>query len=246
MLVNQKTIKIGNITIEYDVRISPKSKRLTINVTPGNVEVVVPVNTPDEVLDDFIYRKRRWIFDKVDDVESAYKKQMTDQPTKFQSGAKIPYRGRNIGLVVTKKDVTKITIEYKGKFLVTIPKELEYPDYNIQKKLEFWLQQRLTGDCKQFAQRYSNKLNLHPKGIRVKEQKHIWGSCSKDKIININWHLVFAPKQILEYVVAHEVCHLKYRNHSPAFWKLLGQVFPDWEYCKSWLEKNKQVWETRI
>ena len=82
--------------------------------------------------------------------------------------------------------------------------------------------------------------------MRFKEQKHIWGSLSKDGIINVNWHLAFAPKQILEYVVAHEVCHLKYRNHSKKFWELLGSVLPNWNDCKSWLEKNEKVWDMGI
>lgn len=239
-------IKIGNIIIQYNVRISPASKRLTINVTPGNVEVVVPPNTDDTILEDFVYRKRLWIFEKVDEVEEAYQKISLDQPTKFQSGAKIPYRGRNIKLIVNKQPVDRISIEYKNKFIITIPEDLEYADYMIQKKLEFWFKKQLQRDCNLFAFRYGKKLGLHPKDLLIKDQKHLWGSCSKDRVININWHLIFAPKQILEYVIAHEICHLKYRNHSNAFWNLLGSMFNDWEYCKTWLEKNEQLWETVI
>lgn len=107
------------------------------------------------------------------------------------------------------------------------------------------MKRRLLKESKTLAARYSRKTGLQPKNVRVKEQKHIWGSLSKDGIINVNWHLIFAPKQILEYVIAHEVCHLKYRNHSKKFWELLGSVFPYWRDCKALLEKNEKIWDVR-
>jgi hypothetical protein len=55
-------------------------------------------------------------------------------------------------------------------------------------------------------------------GVRIKDQKHVWGSCGPDRIVNLNWHLIFAPKTVLEYAVVHELCHLRHRNHDRSFW----------------------------
>ena len=87
---------------------------------------------------------------------------------------------------------------------------------------------------------YCKKLQLFPKGSRIKDHKHLWGSCGKDNIININWKLIQAPKQIIEYVVVHELCHLKFRNHSDAFWVFLSSVFPEIDRCKRWLDSNEE------
>ena len=236
-------IQIGNITIAYTVRKSLKSKRRTINVTPGNVEVVVPSDTPEIIVEEFVHRRRHWIFEKVDEVEEAAKKLRLDQPSHYRTGAMIPYWSRRKTLYVVAKDVDEVTIKLKTRFYITIPEHLKDPDKVIKKHLEQWLKQRLLKESKLFADRYEKKTDLHPKSVRVKEQKHIWGSLSKDGVININWHLIFAPKQILEYVVAHEICHLRYRNHSKKFWDLLGSVFPYWNDCKTWLEKNERVWD---
>lgn len=65
-----------------------------------------------------------------------------------------------------------------------------------------------------------------------------WGSISDD-IIHINWHLVFAPKRVLEYVVAHELAHLKHRSHGEAFWAYLASILPDYERAKAWLDRNQ-------
>ncbi len=241
-----KEIRVGNVKIAYNVRESDRTKRMTINVTPGNVEVVIPHNTPDESLEKFIYKKRLWIFEKVNQVDEAYRKQENVKPVEFKTGSKIPYRGRRMKLHVSKTDVDELKVEYRNGFYIAVPKNMKNIDFPIQQHLESWMKKRLDDDCWSIVNVYSKKLNLKPKKIRVKEQKHLWGSCSKDGTININWHLVFAPKKILEYVVVHEICHLKYRSHSDSFWRLLASVFPEWELCKLWLEKNEQVWEMRI
>jgi predicted metal-dependent hydrolase len=238
-------IRIGNITIEYAVRKTPQSKRMRINVTPGKVEVVVPDDCNDDKIEAFVHRRRHWIFEKVDEVEEAAKRMRVDQPTHYRSGAMIPFWDRRRSLHVVRKEVDEITIEFKHRFHITIPENLENPDKAIKRSLEQWMKKRLLEESKTFAARYAKKTGLHPKNVRVKEQKHLWGSLSKDGIINVNWHLIFAPKQVLEYVVAHEICHLKYRNHSKPFWELLGSVFRNWNECKTWLEKNEKVWEVR-
>ncbi len=241
-----KEVIIGNITIAYTVRESERSKKLTMHVTPGNVEVVVPKNTTEDLIEKFVQRKRYWLFEKVTQVDEAARKRNNVQPMAFTTGAKIPYRGRMMKLHVSKRKVTGVHVKYSNGFHVTVPSEMKETDSPVRQHLESWMKKRLEMDCKSFVDQYSKKLDVSPKTVKVKEQKHLWGSCSKDGTVNINWHLVFAPKQILEYVVVHELCHLKYRNHSKQFWHLLGSVFPDWEKCKVWLENNEQVWEMRV
>jgi len=65
------------------------------------------------------------------------------------------------------------------------------------------------------------------------------GSCRIDQTINLNWHLIFAPRTVLEYAVVHELCHLRHRNHDPAFWRPVGTFLPDWEVRKAWLDRNE-------
>ena len=241
-----KEIRIGNTAIAYTVRENSKTERITINVTPGKVEVVVPSSAPDVVIEDFVYRKKRWIFEKKDEVDKAAQKLTLSRPTQFRTGAKILYRGRMMKIHINRENVKKIAIAYKNGFYITIPETMKDSDIFIGRQIESWMRKHLAQDCASFAVHYSKKLQLYPKDIRVKEQKHLWGSCSKDGIININWQLIFAPKQILEYVIAHEICHLRHRNHSEEFRRLLKTVFPEWEQCKTWLEKNEQVWNMSI
>lgn len=81
-------------------------------------------------------------------------------------------------------------------------------------------------------------LNVHFNRITIREQKTRWGSCSSNRNLNFNWKLMLAPPEILDYVVVHELCHLKEMNHSPAFWHEVEQILPDYVQRKKWLKDN--------
>lgn len=87
-----------------------------------------------------------------------------------------------------------------------------------------------------------NKLNLVYKysfaKISIKNQKRRWGSCSHKGNLNFNYKILFLPDHLAEYIVAHELCHLKQFNHSAAFWQLVAETIPDYKMCRQQLKKN--------
>jgi len=104
--------------------------------------------------------------------------------------------------------------------------------------LTFWLKDKIKEDIRQMARAYSDALGLKYKGIRINAQKSMWGSCTKNGVIKINWHLIAAPKAVLAYVVLHEICHLKHRNHSQDFWNLLAEQRPEYRSAAKWLSTH--------
>ena len=145
-------------------------------------------------------------------------------------------------LQIVESDVSNTEVAYRNGFTIYIPKGLDPLERHEKAKvaLDVWMKGKVDKDVKSFIRVYSKKLQLFPKAFRIKDQKHLWGSCGKDNIININWKLIQAPKQILEYVVVHEICHLKHRNHSDAFWTLVGSVFSEVDRCKRWFGSNEE------
>ena len=85
---------------------------------------------------------------------------------------------------------------------------------------------------------YARKMGVTYGRISIREQKTRWGSCSSEKNLNFNWKLILAPPEVLDYVVVHELCHLKEMNHSKAFWEEVGKVMPEYETHKLWLKEN--------
>ena len=85
---------------------------------------------------------------------------------------------------------------------------------------------------------FADRMGVAYGRITIREQKTRWGSCSGAGNLNFNWKLVLMPPEVLDYVVVHELCHLKEMNHSKAFWDEVGKVMPNYETHKLWLKEN--------
>ncbi len=234
------SITIGSTVIPYEIRRSSKSKKVSINVTHDKVEIVAPVNIDDIKIISFIESKKNWVYQKRERLLEVDHKQNIDTVTHYRTGTKILYRGRRTKLTVTPDGLYNLKVQYRNGLHVSIPPSDtgKFQDWHIKKALDKWFKLKVCEDCRGLSKKYGKLLNLEPKGIRIKEQKHLWGSCGHDDILNFNWRLLRAPKKVLEYVVAHEVCHLKYRNHDNEFWSLLDSVFNEVDECKKWLEQE--------
>jgi predicted metal-dependent hydrolase len=82
------------------------------------------------------------------------------------------------------------------------------------------------------------ELGVEPKRIQIRDQRSRWGSCSTTGTLSFNWRLVLAPFEVLDYVVVHELCHMREANHSRRFWKLVESRRPDWRAHKCWLDEH--------
>jgi predicted metal-dependent hydrolase len=109
----------------------------------------------------------------------------------------------------------------------------------VSHEIKLWLKQRARRDVHEVVAHYRKRFDLTPRALRVAEFAQGWGSCSPTGTINIDWRLVFAPKRVLEYVVVHELAHLKHRSHGDAFWTYLASILPDYERPEGWLNQHQ-------
>jgi predicted metal-dependent hydrolase len=234
-----QVLVVGNTEIPYEVRYSPRARRRRIVVTPGRVEVVAPAGMAEAEVAAYIRARRRWVFDAVEALREREGERA--RPGRFITGAKVLYRGRRVGLrVLVGSEGDDVRVEYRGGFVVTVPPGLvgSERDARIEAVLEGWFRERVREDAERIVRRYAPRLGVTPAGVRIKEQKHLWGSCGRDGVIHLNWQLVFAPRAVLEYAVVHELCHLLERSHGAGFWRVVQEVMPDYEPRKGWLERN--------
>lgn len=146
-------------------------------------------------------------------------------------------------LDVNRKQVRDVGISFKNRFFIDVPDWVDDTAHDavVEDALRLWLRKRAREDADTFLKKYSSQTGLKPKGLRVRDQKHHWGLCGKGKTIYINWNLIFAPKPVLEYAVVHELCHLRYRDHSDGFWGLVEAILPDYQRRKAWLDRNEHL-----
>lgn len=230
------TLRVGKTYIPYTITHSPRARRQRIVVTSGIVEVIAPEGTTDEQVADFMHLRRRWVFDTRERMLERAPEVGPSQ--RFISGSKVPYRGRQTRLKLIQVDFPEVRVSYRNGFLIEVPRGMLLADQEAQVEaaMKDWLKSRLCEDVAVMLDRACKRLGVEARGFRLREQKHLWGSCGKDGIIYLNWHLIYAPKPVLEYAVVHEVCHLRYRTHSQAFWSLVRSIMPDYEPRKAWLD----------
>ena len=224
-------VAFGSNEIGYEVKFS-KRKSLGIKVYPtGDVEVLAPIDTSSEAIEQRVLRRAQWIVRQ----QNYFKELGERSPEKrFISGESHYYLGRQFLLRV--EEGKPNSVRYKGRYFEIIctpackAKELMKEWYKSHAKIKF----------AEFAEpiiaRFE-KYGVAPSSLYIQEMDNRWGSCtSKGKII-LNTQLIRAPRPCIEYVITHELCHLLHPDHTKAFWELLQKEMPDWERWKNKLER---------
>lgn len=231
-------LRIGRVEIPYELRRSATASQRRITVTPGHVEVLALTTDDDADIEGFLGRKRQWLFDTVREMERAVSGRHA--VPRFMTGSKIPYRGRNMPLTVRRSDAERMEITYRNGFIVDLPAWAGHDtDVLVARELKLWLKQRARQDVREITDTYASRFGLAPRSVRAADFATGWGSCGPEGNILINWHLIFAPRKVLEYVVVHELAHLTERSHGPRFWGLLAAMMQDHANASRWLDLHQ-------
>jgi len=227
-------LTVDGARIPYVIRSSRRARRLSIRVTPYVVEAVAPPGVPRGRLVDFVERKRFWILRKVNELTDLVREgPRLSLPERCATGTGIPFRGRNVRLVVSEADVPAIEVRYRNAFLVRSPASATETD--VREALEHWMEGRLRDDIAALIALHAPRLGVCPGRIRISRPKTRWGSCGRNDDLRFHALLSAAPAPVLEYVVVHELCHIRQRNHGAAFWRLVEEQLPDYRPHRNWL-----------
>lgn len=223
---------------EYEV-VKKKKKNIGIRITTdGIVRVTSPSFVTDSYIHEVVYKRAGWILSNL-----KLLKEMNKDPVerRYSRGDSIVYLGEEYKLKVIEEVEVDGMIRLKGReFEVNVSPEWDENEREkfIREKLVEWYKHEAFKQFKERTRFYSEVLKLYPNNIRIKDQKSIWGSCSSKNNINFNWKLIIAPLTVLDYIVVHELCHLKHRDHSKNFWNLVELIMPDYKEKKKWLKEN--------
>lgn len=235
-------LTIGQRQIPYQIRESSKAKRKRIEVSPEGVRVIVPQGTPykgEDSVASYVYSQRKWVFRSLQKVQTEQQRRLQQR---YASGARLQFRGRWLGLDVVEGEVKTVQVLCRSRFHVTVPcglSELQKLQ-RVRDALHTWLRDKALKDVRRLVKQYSDELEVEASSVSLSDSTRRWGICTTKGTIRIHWQLIQAPRAAFEYVVAHEVAHLKERNHGVAFWNLLATILPDWSRRKALLEQ----WES--
>ena len=208
-------------------------KSLSIRVFPdGTVVVKAPLQATDAEIDAFIERKRLWLKKQL-----VYFNQFhACERHGVVSGCSILYLGRQYQLIITKNIQRRIVVE-KNKIVLYTPLPNNRTD--IRDCLTKWQQERATAV---FPERLKHVIKLFEDmplpALKIRKLAKRWGSYLKSNTIILNPQLIQAPKVAIDVVIAHELCHRYYKDHSKAFFNLLSSKIPNWKQVEDKIEKK--------
>lgn len=225
-------------TVFFDLQ---RGKRKTIEVailSGGKVRVRAPEQMSEAAVRRFLKEKAPWISEQLERIKAEKERWIQ---TRFQDGNHFYYLGE--ALVLLSGKAQGEAVRQSANHLV-IDRNIKSPRKR-QEQLEQWYRKRAKENIESRVRFYARRVGEMPNKVTVKTQKSRWGSCSSLGNLNFNWKLIMLPQEIIDYVVVHELCHLKEMNHSRNFWDQVGRVLPDYRKDKEWLKNNawKVEWE---
>ena len=216
-----------DISSRLQVNVSNRAKRLALRLCPKTrtMNLVVPPRASMKAAYEFARENEDWIRERLKELP---------RPVRLRDGAVIPVFGRERRIVVLYNENLKCTDILLKKDEIIVMTNKENPSARIKRFLIEETRERITAladeKCAAIRRKYSS--------ITIRDTVSRWGSCSSDRRLSFSWRLAFAPKNAFDYVVAHEVSHLVYMDHSDNFWTLCESVSRDFDGGVDWMRQH--------
>jgi predicted metal-dependent hydrolase len=225
-----ETLRIGGKSVPVSVRLNPRARRLIVKVHPstGEVAVIAPSERSVPKALDFARQEGEWIADHLSRVPT---------PVHLEPGDTVLFKGslyvlrlchERRGTVWVDNDATRPTIRVAGR------------REHAPRRVEDWLKKQARSHILRRVTALTAELGVKAGRITVRDAASRWGSCSTTGAMSLSWRLIMAPNFVLNYVVAHEVAHLKEMNHGTRFWRLVDRLVGehDAQAAQEWLREN--------
>ena len=217
--------------MQPDEIIRSDRKTLSLVIDPfGRLIVRAPKRCAQERIFAFIRDKEKWILRK----QAACKKTAIELPNAGLDGYRLPILGEKYTVVLMDADTISLDIEQKI---------LKLPKTKSEQRLVEWLKTNAERIFGVIAKRFSQQMSVQYKSLSVTSARTRWGSCSGENRLCFTFRLLFAPKEIVEYVVVHELAHIRHKNHSAKFWSEVEKYQPDWKNKRAWLKAHGGLME---
>jgi predicted metal-dependent hydrolase len=209
---------------------SKRTKRVYIRVDRHGISVLSPVDNDIETIKNFISDNKTWILKKIKfytklNSKLEYGPLQKDEIIYLGKKYKIQFIKDALQYVVISENLTKITFHVRDR-------------RSYKRNVANWYREQTKNLLDNKVPFFGKKLSISYGKVRIRNQKLRWGSCSKDGNLNFNLLLSALPINIIDYIIVHELFHLIEFNHSDYFWKLVGQAYPTYKNCSTWLKNN--------
>jgi len=198
---------------------------MTLRVAPTGVRLTVPPRASATQIESFLRASSGWVDEQ--------RARLAPSAPPLADGDRLAYLDEVLHLEV-RPAVRRAGVARDGSRLVVTT-----PDAGgIDARVEAWYRREAGALIAPRARERAAALGASVARVAIRDPRSRWGSCSSAGTLSFSWRLLLAPERVLDYVVTHEVCHLRRPDHSPAFWALVAETFPDHDEARRWLRRE--------
>ncbi len=204
-----------------------RSNRHTISIIiTRQAELIVraPLFCKDKQINDFLIKKQHWIQTKLNEIKH------NTRTINFRDGERLELVSNSYQIIMTDKNRVALLNNY-----------IYIPSRNSQEKLIEFLKNFAHNYINDRVLKLSKLYNFKYNSIRITSAKTRWGSCSTNNNLNFTYKLVLCPKNVVDYIIIHELSHTIIKNHSKKFYMLIKKIMPEYKQCEKWLKLNRQL-----
>ncbi len=224
-LLTGKTFDLEK-AFDFDLKVmsSFKYKRLTLRIDSKNAQVVLtmPKFCSVKKAYEFVLSKQDWIIEHLAKIPKT---------KDFENNENISLFGKSIKIV-------HVANSHKATYLENDTLYVSGDVVFLHRRVKDYIKKQAKKEFFVLSVNFAKQIDCKIENVQIKDTKSRWGSCSSLNNINYSWRIALAPESVIKYLVAHEVAHLKHKNHSYAFWKCVKELYPDASIGKKWLKTN--------
>ena len=215
-----------------DIKIEKTNRRKTVSIfieRDGSIRVLAPASSSDEIIEKAVHAKQYQIFTKLAKWQELNQGIVNRQ---FVNGQSFLYFGRNYRLSIVENQ--EVPLQLSKGYLTLDKNKLDNADKIFKQFYKEKAKKKILERLKLIAQKFQEE----PTSIKVMELQNRWASWTPKHGLNFHWKCAMAPVPVIDYIITHEMVHLKYPNHSPEFWNELDKKMPDYKKYENWLKQN--------
>ena len=233
----QRCTALGAHQVEYSLQRSSRRRTIGMRIDDDGLRVSAPLWTSEGEIEAVLHNHARWILDKLRD--SQRRPPRVPVPA-FVDGDPLLWLGREIPLRRVSSALAVPRACDEDGMLDALPIAHDCDD--ALAAVCAWYMAQAVPWFRRRAHDLALRLGRAPREIRISSARGRWGSCTGKGVIRLNWRLMQASPQEIDYVVAHELAHLVEMNHSPAFWDTVARILPDWSAASDRLDANDRLY----
>ena len=236
--------------MEYQLIRSSRRKTIALQVSNAQVIVRAPTFVKTAYIERLIQAKLQWLEQKVAEQKQKSRstphfalqfvgEKLTNNPTVYIDG--LPH---SINIEFGRKHV--LHNASRQSLTVVLTESYRQGDLNsaatlakVKSQIDCWFKAHIENYIAQNLVIFSKQLALKPTAFKVRKYKARWGSCNNRGELSFNYLLKMLPSWVIDYVIIHELCHLKHMNHSTKFWQLVATHCPEYQLAKNWLSEHQ-------